>query len=81
MPVGFLSYDQRNDYGRYAGPPSPHDLATFFHLDDTTMAHNRLGFAVLRRTCSGASSGGIACARSAQARAARSPSRLARVAA
>lgn len=27
MPVSLLSNDQRENYGRFAGPPSPHDLA------------------------------------------------------
>lgn len=54
MPVGFLTADQRNRYGKFVVPPTPAHLSQYFYLDDRDLqwvrrrrgAHNQIGFAI-----------------------------------
>ena len=54
MPVDFLTAEQTQQYGRFAGDPSPAQLGKYFFLDNKDRnevcirrgAHNRLGYAL-----------------------------------
>lgn len=58
MPVGFLTQEQRDGFGRYVDSPSREELERYFHLSDEDREaiqvlrgnHNRLGYAVLLTT-------------------------------
>lgn len=53
MPVGFLTQEQRDGFGRYVDAPSREELEPYFHLSDDDHKtllplrgeHNRLGYA------------------------------------
>lgn len=53
MPVGFLTQEQRDCFGRYVGTPSRKELERYFYLSDEDHNnlrplrgnHNRLGYA------------------------------------
>lgn len=55
MPVSFLTPEQRENYGRYAAPPTADELSRYSHLNDDDLTqimscrgeHNRPPSAIL----------------------------------
>jgi len=58
MPVGFLTQEQRDGFGRYGEAPSREELERYFYLSDEDREaiqtlrgdHTRLGYAILLTT-------------------------------
>jgi len=58
MPVGFLTQEQRESFGRYVDVPSREELERYLHLKDEDSefiqrlrgSHHRLGYAALLTT-------------------------------